>query len=308
MKTLQETKQDIVREYGPWTATNLDLGDGVFTMDGAAPRIQPNIVRFGQAIQDVLDRPLATARILDLACLEGEYALELARQGAEVLGVEGREANIAKARFVKEALKLDRLHLVHDDVRNLSREKYGTFDAVICSGILYHLAAEDQLPFIERLAEVCKRCLIVDTHVAPRPSRKLTHKGTTYAGSVFIEHHRRSSRAERERSLWASLDNQTSFWLTRRSLYNAIILSGFSSVYECHMPPSSGRPPDRTTLVGIKGTRYVPATHNAPLPPLSSPERVPPGVLYHLRGMARSMVMRLPYPITRALRSLFGKR
>ena len=38
-------------------------------------------------------------RVLDLASLEGMYALELARRGADVVAIEGREANVEKARF-----------------------------------------------------------------------------------------------------------------------------------------------------------------------------------------------------------------
>ena len=66
--------------------------------------------------------------------------------------MEGREANVAKAQFVKEALGLNRLKFVHDDVRNLGREKYGIFDIVICSGILYHLDSPDVFHFVKRIA------------------------------------------------------------------------------------------------------------------------------------------------------------
>ncbi len=66
-------------------------------------------------------------------------AVELARLGANVVGIEGREANLAKARFAKEALSLENPEFHQDDVRNLSKEKYGRFDVVLCLGILYHL-------------------------------------------------------------------------------------------------------------------------------------------------------------------------
>ena len=80
-----------------------------------------------QVASDATRRPLKTLRVLDLACHEGIYAIEFARQGANVVGIEGREAHIAKANFVKEALSLSNLDLCKDDVRNLSREKYGSF-------------------------------------------------------------------------------------------------------------------------------------------------------------------------------------
>ena len=58
---------------------------------------------------------------------------------------------------------LDKLELYKDDVRNLSRERYGEFDLVICSGILYHLDGKDVFPFIRRIYEVCTRVATVDT-------------------------------------------------------------------------------------------------------------------------------------------------
>ena len=58
--------------------------------------------------------------MLDLASLEGMYALELARRGAEVIAIEGREANIEKARFAARALAID-VDFQLGDVRDLSR-------------------------------------------------------------------------------------------------------------------------------------------------------------------------------------------
>ena len=56
-------------------------------------------------------KPLAETRVLDLACLEGHYAIEFGLSASRVVGIEVREANIAKARFAKEALGLDRVEL-----------------------------------------------------------------------------------------------------------------------------------------------------------------------------------------------------
>src|SRR5262249_350381 len=110
-------------------------------------------------------KPLDTVRVLDLACLEGLHSVEFALNGAKVVGVEGREANLAKARFTKDALSLGNLELVHDDVRNLSRERYGEFDVVLCLGILYHLDTPDVMKLAKNLAEVCTRVAIIDTHL-----------------------------------------------------------------------------------------------------------------------------------------------
>ena len=42
-------------------------------------------------IQDITQCNFKELRILDLACLEGQYAIEFAMQGAEVVGIEGRD-------------------------------------------------------------------------------------------------------------------------------------------------------------------------------------------------------------------------
>ncbi|MBI3796935.1 MAG: methyltransferase domain-containing protein, partial [Deltaproteobacteria bacterium] len=94
-------------------------------------------------MQDFLHQPLHNLRVLDLGCLEGMYALEFAQHGAQVLGIEGRLANIEKARFAKRVLGFSNCDFVQDDVRNLSLAKYGDFDVVLCCGILYHLDAPD---------------------------------------------------------------------------------------------------------------------------------------------------------------------
>ena len=58
-------------------------------------------------------------RVLDLACLEGLFAIEFSKMGAETLGIEIRTANIEKARFAKNILGIERCVLVQDDVREL---------------------------------------------------------------------------------------------------------------------------------------------------------------------------------------------
>lgn len=97
------------------------------------------------------------------------YAIEFACHKAACLGIEGREANIEKARFAKQVLLLDNLEFAQDDVRNLTIEKHGQFDVVLCLGILYHFNAPDVFSFVERVAEVCRKICIVDTRITLRP-------------------------------------------------------------------------------------------------------------------------------------------
>ncbi len=45
-------------------------------------------------------------------------------------------------------------------------------------------------------------------------------KNYEYKGHTMLEHSANSSIEERLQSKWASLDNVTSFWMTKSSLYN----------------------------------------------------------------------------------------
>jgi hypothetical protein len=259
-KELKQARADIVQQFGDWSAHNLYLGEDVYTYDQTHPKFADQLVGHGthlrrivQIVSDITKQPLSQLRALDLACLEGLYGIELARHGAQVVGIEGREASIEKARFAKKVLALDNLTLTQDDVRNLSVEKYGHFDVVLCLGILYHLDAPDVFHFVERMSDVCTRVAIIDTHVGLVPNQTHTYKGREYHGWSFREHDDNASPEARLKALWASLDNEHSFWLTRPSLFNLLAASGFTSVYTCQYPVPLGQWVDRDTLVAIKG-------------------------------------------------------
>jgi len=260
--TIQAEKADIVARYGPWTAHNIHLIGDVYTIQSGVTGDEFRLRRVMQIVNDLASRPVHKLRVLDLACLEGMYSVELARIGASVLAIEGREANLAKAAFVKRVLNLERMHLIHDDVRNLSREQHGEFDIVLCLGILYHLDAPDVFTFLEHVAEVCSGFAIIATHTSLAPVAAETYKGRNYWGSWTQEHAPDSSREERERNLWSSLDNVRSFVLTKRSLYNLLAHAGFTSVFQCRIPPETiyeyPEPTeglDWSTFVAIAGRR-----------------------------------------------------
>jgi len=254
-QTIIDTKNDVITKYGNWTAHNICLQDDVYTI---APRIVGDEVKLRRIVQCVFDLAGGSVeglRILDLACLEGLYAIEFARHKASCLGIEGREANIEKARFAKQVLRLDNLDFVQDDVRNLSMEKYGSFDVVLCLGFLYHLDAPDVFQFIERLSEVCRKICIVDTRIALSPTAQYTYQDKIYSGMKGDEHGEADSIETKKSKLWASLDNNENFWLSRPTLYNALSHAGFTTVYECHVPAEPQKPADRITFVAIKGEK-----------------------------------------------------
>lgn len=252
-----EWKQRLVEEHGEWTAHNIRLGEGIYTLGERIYGDEYRLRRVLQVVSDVVDRPFRELRVLDLACLEGLYSIEFGLHGAEVLGIEARASHVAKALFAKEVLRLDSVAFVQDDVRNLSRE-HGEFDIVLCIGILYHLDASDVFDLVARIGEVCTKVALVDTHIALSPRSSREHRGHIYHGLTYVEHSAASSMAMRERSPWASLDNPESFWPTKPSLLNAAARAGFTTVSECKIPALLDEPGDRLMLVLIKGSPQAP--------------------------------------------------
>ncbi len=215
----------------------------------------PNASRIRRVVQMIADfsrQPFENLRILDLGVLEGAFAIELARRGATVVGIEGREANIVKAQFAKEALSLKNVDFILDDVRNVAEKTYGRFDVILCLGILYHLNAPDVFRFLEQVAEMCDQFVIIDTELLAIPETSQVYKGKAYWGANREDHQPAATQEEKLKNLCMSLDNVRSFIFTRFSLFNFLQQIGFSSVYECAIPPVLGHGV-RATFLAVKG-------------------------------------------------------
>ena len=122
-----------------------DLGGGVRTTT-MSPELM-DIHRTRAAVSEPVVRavladagPAATA--IDLACSEGWFAHRLLEWGAgTVCGVDIRAENTRRAALVRDRLGIEaeRLTLRTSDVFDLDPDELGTFDAVLCLGLVYHL-------------------------------------------------------------------------------------------------------------------------------------------------------------------------
>jgi 2-polyprenyl-3-methyl-5-hydroxy-6-metoxy-1,4-benzoquinol methylase len=249
-ESIQTRLEELQSKYGNWTY-DVSLPYGIWAK-GVIEQPYTRLKRVVQMVSDLSNKPVSECRILDLGCLNGLFSIELAQHGASVVGIEIREANIQKALFCRDVLGLENLEFIKDDVRNISVEKYGRFDVIICSGILYHLPALDAIHLIQTMYQMVDRVVIIDTHTALEPLEKISHSNGTYWGSIYVEHAEDLTQEQKEKSLWASADNNTSFWFTRPSLINILSRAGFSSIHECFNPIHIQHP-DRCTLAAIKG-------------------------------------------------------
>ncbi len=302
---VRREKAELESRHGPWTAHNVRLLPDLYAISETPNGDEEKLRRVTQLALDVFGGSLEGVRVLDLACLEGMYSLELARRGAQVVGIEGREANVEKARFAARVLGLE-VDFRLGDVRDLAVDSHGRFDLVLALGILYHLDAPDLFSVVARIGEVCTRALVVDTGVGSAGTEELRHDGATYRGVRLVEHAADSTPDERLGAVWSSLDNLTAVALTRPSLERLLARTGFTSVLECHVPAEPAKEVDRVTLVALRGS---PAGELVTPPPASGWTEVPerPRLVRRLESSrARSAGKLLPPGLRRRLRAALG--
>ncbi|MBI5123808.1 MAG: methyltransferase domain-containing protein, partial [Candidatus Omnitrophica bacterium] len=194
---IKEKKEKIVEKYGGWTAHNIDLGDGIYTINETLNYDTLKLRRVIQIICDISDEKIGSLKILDLGSLEGLYTIELGLQGANVVAIEGRQANLKKAGFAKDALKIDNIQFFQDDVKDLSEGKYGRFDVILCLGLLYHLDIPAVFHLLENMYKMCDGFLIIDTNIAQNSDSKADYRGLSYFGTYTREFRKGLSKNEK---------------------------------------------------------------------------------------------------------------
>lgn len=216
-----------------FTAHNILLPDGP-TIPGSKDFVSnSSITRGTLAMLRLGLKSLKDKTIADLGCLEGGYTVEFARAGMSSTGIEVRESNYANCKMVLDAVGLPNLRFVHDDAWNLSA--YSTFDAIFCSGLLYHL--DRPAAFIDLLGRQARKMVILHTHFAredniqafPHLSELTENEG--YPGRWYAEHPA-VPRKELELMKWSSWENQRSFWLTAPAIHQLLKSAGFDIVVE----------------------------------------------------------------------------
>ena len=272
-----------------FTAHNIRLDDGSFTRSEGEPTIadHPWLRAAKRVIHNVFPEARRGLRLADLGTLEGGYAVEFARMGLDVVGLEVRSSNFAACEYVRDRVDLPNLSFVLDDVWNVA--KYGRFDVTFCCGLLYHL--DRPRAMLKTLAEITDRVLILQTHFAPshtaavdRVPRRFRRMITRRTGDIgtgvgkftlsrrvqneglygrwFREFRDDAQFARREDRRWSSWSNRRSFWIERPDLLQTLHALGFDLVLEqfdtlgddlaASMRSGYYRTASRGTFVGIK--------------------------------------------------------
>jgi SAM-dependent methyltransferase len=259
---LERRLAEVVDAVGPWHFFNIHLGHGVYTMGTGVRKQEQRLEATVRAVRDLVGS-FDGLRVLDLGCMEGLFALEFGRLGAEAIGIDARASHVARAEFARDALGLDNVEFRLDDVRNLSRETYGDFDIVLALGILYHLDPPSAFRFTESVSAVTRRLALFDTHYAVRSRSHWDYRGRRYSGVLVREHDPSDTEADRDRSFGSAVGNLESAWLTLPSLFNLLDAAGFSSTFEVRLPRLIYLR-DRVCLAALKGGPGEPSDLVAP--------------------------------------------
>jgi SAM-dependent methyltransferase len=249
-----------------FTAHNVRLDDGSETFPEAGWLISQSGVLHAvrRTLELVFPDGLAGRSIVDVGCLEGGFTTEFARLGMLATGIEVRESNYRNCMRVKAGTNLPNLSFVKDDAVNI--HKYGPFDAVFVSGLLYHLDRPKR--FLTDLAGVCNRAVFLETHVARAEETAALRfhnlsdmtMNEDLPGRWFREYES-VTREQLETLRWTAWSNSRSFWIQKEYLLQLLKDLGFDLVFEqfdcdddiaAQHTAGHRKTGDRVLLVGIK--------------------------------------------------------
>jgi tRNA (mo5U34)-methyltransferase len=164
------TTQDVqerIAALGPWFY-EFDLGVHGRTASVLAPAVLPihqtrlemvsRVVdgHFGDRVRDV--------RCIDVGCHEGYYSLAMARKGMrEVRGIDVRESNLEKARFIAGVLGVRNLGYQQGNCEDLRVEETGQYGLCLFLGLLYHL--ENPMRCLRNISRITGELCVIETQV-----------------------------------------------------------------------------------------------------------------------------------------------
>lgn len=162
-------------ELGPWIY-QFRIGDQNYG-GGISAVGDPRLDHFFQFAPEV-------ETILELGALEGAQTFIMAeRPGVKrILALEGREKNLRKARFLQELLQIRNVEFAQANLETADLTAFGTFDAVFCCGLLYHLPEPWQL--LKQLPAVAPVLFLWTIYA---PEAEAHDLGNGFRGKIHVE-------------------------------------------------------------------------------------------------------------------------
>ena len=172
---------------------------------------------------------------IDVGCGQGYFSNLLHQRGIDVIGFDGRDANIEVAKQ-----NYPMINFVMEDIESHSCLSLGSFDLILCLGLLYHL--ENPFNAIRNLFALTKQILIIET-------RAIASK---WPMAIFYE-----EVSSEDQGL-----NFTALIPSVRCLVKMLYKSGFENVYRIKILPDH---PDFKKSFSRKQVRVCMVASRSPL-------------------------------------------
>jgi len=197
-----------------------------------------------RCVYDVIDIRLGM-RILDVGCGVGNWSLELASMGAEVVGVDFSEEmiKIAKRRIGKHPV-----NFVLASVEEVELEPE-SFDTILCITVLQHILSDERLSAaVKNIVRACRQggiIVVLESCLEKDTSSHLSSYQILRSKRMYIDIFRKNG-AQLENEKCVAFFGRISLKLYGR-LYNLV----YHSQYNDHLKSCSRTQPERARLRGI---------------------------------------------------------
>ncbi len=135
-----------------------------------------------QTIQHVVKKlkpALGLSNAVDAGCGVGFFSQTLAECGLRVCGFDARAENVAEARR-----RFPEIPFEQADVQARGILRLGTFDLVVCFGLIYHL--ENPLLAIRNLRGITEKCLLLESMCLPEEKSSILLRAEPRQGNQSL--------------------------------------------------------------------------------------------------------------------------
>jgi hypothetical protein len=174
--------------------------------------------------------------ILELGPLEGGHTYMLEKMGAEsIVAIEANAKAFLKCLIIKEILGLKHAQFLCGDFLKYLETKPPRFDAVIASGVLYHMA--EPVALIEKISNVADAVYIWTQYYDDERIKRLPARKRNFAAHEKAEHrgfahtqHRHEYIASFSLSSFYGGNQGHSHWLSKDDILGALKHFGFKRI------------------------------------------------------------------------------
>jgi len=155
-----------IAELGPWFYP-FELGHGLRTTPAIPDQVvgifDTRLRMLNSALDSHFGSRLAGLECLDIGCHEGFYSLAMAKRGLRVTGIDAREENLNRARFIARAAGVNGIDYRPGRVESLSHDERRQWDLTVFFGVLYHV--ENPMLCLREVAAVTRELCVLETQV-----------------------------------------------------------------------------------------------------------------------------------------------